>query len=141
MEPNPGPSQRVAARWIKGLQMQCQRYCEARTHATAELKVDEGDLKSIVVYLRIRNEPRDGVPDEYVVSLDLSKPFGAPVVRYLTPNPVFKTGVPVCIDGWSHYHPESWDATSDLDIILDAVAAPLLSPWAAMDVQGAVGAL
>jgi hypothetical protein len=161
----------VPARFLKGLHRQIAAYNESHTEGTVRVSMGEEDSQYVRVHVEVDVETKVGgvsklmskakakaksesgpgsssngskppiVTHRIECSYTLAKPFMAPVVRYLTDNHVFQKNVPVCINGLTHYHEETFNATMSLEQVVDSVAAPLLDDGAARAVRNAIGAL
>lgn len=130
---------KAVGRRCKQLKPLCDKYNAA--HAGGGVRVALSDAGGTVGLVALVQHGED---EEYLVSFEFSatNPFGAPVVKFLTPNHVFEVGKSVCLEGFTHYHPDSWTATHlNFDLLIDAVVAPLLDDACMKDVAHAVGAL
>ncbi len=155
----------VAARFLKNLQRQVIAYNESHCGGVVRVTMsDSCDAQYARIYVEVDVDVTTNPVDNNKSKLNsketsntkydatvtthriectysMAAPLDAPVVKYLTPNKVFKTGVPVCINGITHYHEESFYGSTMLEQVVDSVAAPLLDEATARDVQFAIGAL
>ena len=112
----------VAARFLKGLGKQVREINgEASTfdEGTVHLLLREPTDSEVAVVARFvsgRAKLPSAAGHEHLMSLtfSLKSLFSAPVIRMLTPHPIFATNSTICMDAVSHYHPESWRQTTSL---------------------------
>lgn len=130
----------VAARIAKGLARQCKEYASAHTGAVVRLATPVPRDGQVVVTVLV--EVGGGLDAQVLVEIAYPAAlFKAPVVRFLSPTGVFEVGKAVCINGVTHYHPESWNQTLCLAAVVDSLVQPLLSAEVRCDLRGGIGVL
>ena len=98
--------------------------------------IDSIDLLTLVS--RVEEQSR------YQVIMHMALPgsnFGPPVVKFLSPNGVFEVDQTICIDGFTHYHPDSWNPCMQLNSLLTALVAPLVFEDSRRDIVGGIGVI
>jgi hypothetical protein len=132
------------ARFLKGLNIQCATFddtclvgIEGVTDVKLHLDVSEPLEKAArskhtiyrthhnVVYVKLEtNSAQILASVVYDTSVGI---FDAPVVRVLTPNGLYMCDVPICINGMTHYHQDTYDKTLRVGSLVNALMLPLLS--------------
>ena len=129
----------VVSRKIKGLAKECETFASAHNSNDTNVRIAL-DLRSetrIRVVVLIEHGSDQVLAD---ITYNTTRVFDAPVVRFLTPNNVFVMGESVCLNGLTHYHPESFCPVNiRICSIVDAMSMAVLHDSARLDLVGAIG--
>ena len=99
---------------------------------------EESDANGVTILARVE-ESETNAQILFKLQFKMSLTFEAPVISFLTKNHVFETGKPVCIDGITHYHPESYSKATRLEEIVDGAAQYLLIEEIRKDIAHGLG--